>query len=190
MAELYRINKSTLEDLADTVRTATGQTGPISFDQIEAVAKESIIISNGGTSGGVDTSDATATADEIFAGETAYVADGKVTGTFTIDNELAEQSDLISQISTLVATKATPSGGTDTSDATATAGDILSGKTAYVKGAKITGSISTKTASNLTASGATVTVPAGYYATQATKSISVGSAKTPATTVTKNPLQV
>ena len=52
MAELYRINKSTLEDLADTVRTATGQTGPISFDQIEAVAKESIIISNGGTSGG------------------------------------------------------------------------------------------------------------------------------------------
>lgn len=187
MAELYRINKSTLEDLADTVRTATGQTGPISFDQIEAVAKESIIISNGGTSGGgVDTSDATATADEIFAGETAYVAEGKVTGTFTIDSELAEQSDLISQISTLVATKATPS-GTDTSDATATAGDILSGKTAYVKGEKITGTIATKTSSNLTASGATVTVPAGYYASQATKSVSSGSAKTPATTITKNP---
>lgn len=52
MSELYKINKSTLEELADTVRTATGQTGPISFDQIEAVAKESIIISNGGTSGG------------------------------------------------------------------------------------------------------------------------------------------
>jgi uncharacterized protein (DUF2342 family) len=144
MAELYRINKSTLEDLADTVRTVTGQTGPISFDQIEAVAKESIIISNGGTSGGgTDTSDATATADEIFAGETAYVAGGKVTGTFTIDSELAEQNDLISQISTLVATKATPS-GTDTSDATATASDILSGKTAYVKGSKITGTIPSK----------------------------------------------
>ena len=141
----------------------------------------------GKEAGGVDTSDATATANEIFTGETAYIADGKVTGTFTIEEELTEQNDLISQISSLVATKANPQGGTDTSDATAVAGDILSGKTAYVKGEKVTGTIATKTSSNLTASGATVTVPAGYYASQATKSISSGSAKTPATTVTKNP---
>ena len=70
----------------------------------------------------------------------------------------------------------------DTSDATLDSGDkMLSGNTAYANGTKYTGTIATKTGSNLTASGATVTVPAGYYASQATKSVDSGSATAPAT---------
>lgn len=50
----------------------------------------------------VATIDATASADEIMNGETAYINGSKVTGTFSIDNELNTQDDLISQIQAAV----------------------------------------------------------------------------------------
>ena len=68
----------------------------------------------------------------------------------------------------------------DTSDATLDAGGkMLSGVTAYADGTKYTGTIASKSASDLTASGATVTVPAGYYSSQASKSVASGSATAP-----------
>ena len=70
----------------------------------------------------------------------------------------------------------------DTSDATLdSGGKMLSGVTAYADGTKYTGSIATKTGSDLSASGDTVTVPAGYYASQQTKAVSAGSATAAAT---------
>lgn len=69
----------------------------------------------------------------------------------------------------------------DTSDATLDSGaKMLSGNTAYANGTKYTGSIATKTGTDLSASGDTVTVPAGYYASQQTKAVSSGSATAPA----------
>ena len=70
----------------------------------------------------------------------------------------------------------------DTSDATLDSnGKLLSGVTAYANGTKYTGSIATKTSSDLTASGDTVTVPSGYFASSATKAVASGSATAPAT---------
>lgn len=70
----------------------------------------------------------------------------------------------------------------DTSDATlSSGGSMLSGNTAYANGTKYTGSIATKTGTDISASGDTVTVPAGYYASQQTKAVSAGSATGPAT---------
>ena len=70
----------------------------------------------------------------------------------------------------------------DTSDATLDNGSkMLNGETAYANGTKITGTIPSKSSSDLTASGATVTVPAGNYAEQATKAVASGSATAPAT---------
>ncbi len=70
----------------------------------------------------------------------------------------------------------------DTSDATLdSGGKMLSGNTAYADGVKYTGTIATKTSADLSASGDTVTVPSGYYASSATASVASGSASAPAT---------
>ena len=70
----------------------------------------------------------------------------------------------------------------DTSNADATASDVLSGKVFYTSTGKSTGSIQAKTSSDLTASGATVTAPAGYYASDASASVASGTAGTPTAT--------
>lgn len=65
---------------------------------------------------------------------------------------------------------------TDVSDTTAVAADVLASKTMYkADGTKVTGSIPTKTSSDLTASTLTVTVPFGYYASNASKTLSDAS---------------
>lgn len=70
----------------------------------------------------------------------------------------------------------------DTSDATLDSGaKMLSGNTAYANGAKYTGTISTKSASDVTSSGDTVTVPSGYYSSSVSKSVASGSASAPTT---------
>lgn len=70
----------------------------------------------GDSSGGIDTSDATATAAEIFKNKTAYVDGEKVTGTFTIEEEVTTQTSLISQIDSALAGKAAAGGSINPDD--------------------------------------------------------------------------
>lgn len=70
-----------------------------------------------------------------------------------------------------------------------TAADVLAGKEVIGQaGNLITGTIATKTASNLTASGATVTVPAGYYASNTTKSVATATQATPSISINSSGL--
>ena len=123
------------------------------------------------TTGGIDTSDATATTLDILSGKTAYVDGKKITGVIPIvagktitpssfgnlainGGEYASGSILISGDSDLIGSNIKKGvsifgvlgsyegeGGIDTSDATATSADIATGKTAYVNGEKVTGSM-------------------------------------------------
>ena len=71
----------------------------------------------------------------------------------------------------------------DNSAATISSGSqMLDGvKAVGSDGTVYTGDIASKSGSDLTASGDTVTVPAGYYSSQATKAVASGSATAPAT---------
>lgn len=76
----------------------------------------------------------------------------------------------------------------DTTDKTVTNASMLSGVTALKNdGTTATGNIASKSSTDLTVSGATVTAPAGYYSSSASKSVASGSATTPTTSITANP---
>lgn len=122
--------------------------------------------------------DGTATAAQILSGKTAYVDGVKVTGSMT--NNGAKTASLVAGESYTIPAgyhdgtgKVTADSLASQTDGTATATQILSGKTAYVDGKKVTGSMGNKAGTTVEASAVTqddtntyFNVPAaGYYDT-------------------------
>ena len=76
----------------------------------------------------------------------------------------------------------------DLTDDTVATNNLAYGYTAHgADGNAVTGAIASKSSSDLTASGNTITAPAGFYASDATKTVASGSATTPSTSITANP---
>lgn len=64
-------------------------------------------------SGGIDTSDATATSEDIMLNEIAYANGKKITGSFTIDEEITTANELIDNINIILNSKVINNGGYD-----------------------------------------------------------------------------
>lgn len=101
MKQLVITERENLVAIANAVRANSDITSEISLD---GIASGINYVANyvATHTGGIDTSDATASADDILSGKTAYTDGQKITGTFSIDNELATQDNLIAQIQNAV----------------------------------------------------------------------------------------
>ena len=108
-----------------------------------------------------------------------YVSSG-TSGTVTVSGSNTQQ------LTTQAAKTVTPT----ESEQTAVAANVYTTgivKVGAISSTYVGSGITQRDDTDLTVSGATVTVPSGYYASDETKSVTSGSASTPATTITANP---
>lgn len=166
-----------MTELADAIKGKNSRvSGKLSVqDMIDAVGG---IVINPPSGGGADVSGVTATSADVRSAVKFVDSDGVLRSgamaDITINNDGSKITVPVGYNKT-EQTFQVGGGGIDTSDATATAAQILNGVTAYVKGVKITGNIKTVTA---TLTDNVVTVPSGYIAQ--TQTLTVAEMSEPA----------
>ena len=139
MANTHTTLGALFSAIAEKIRSKTGGTSTIVADNFPAEIEKIVTLSGG-------TSDATASAGEILSGKTAYAKGNKVTGSM-VNNGAVSQAINAGGSYTIPAGyhngsgKVTGNSLASQTSATAAAGDIANGKTAWVNGSKVTGTL-------------------------------------------------
>lgn len=168
----YLVSDTSLTSVANAIRTKGGTSAALSFPTGFVTAIQNLPSGGGGgtyqakTGITPTTSSQTITADSGYDALSSVQINAMPTGTITAPASISGSSATVSTgTNTLTLTKTvsvTPS--------VTTAGYVSSG-TAGNSSVSLTASVNTRSSSDLSASGATVTAPAGYYGSAATKSV-------------------
>ena len=146
----------------------------------------------------IDLTGDTVTAGDVASGKLFHLATGEqAVGTATEGSVIITDTqdvhggtirEITAQVVNIQASKsATPSETAQTIEPDEGYDALAEVEVGAISSTYVGSGITQRSSSDLTASGATVSVPSGYYASNASKAISNGSATTPATTITANP---
>lgn len=153
MSKSVKINNVTYENVPQvSIPLSTGSGTADFYDTSDATATAANVLTGkdayigSGKASGTMTNNGAVTGSISAVKGTYTIPAGYHSGTGTVSIASAEQSEIVSGNIKSEATILGVSGSStvvDTSDATAAAGTIVNGKTAYVNGAKITGALTT-----------------------------------------------
>lgn len=170
MPDKVVITKSKLDSLANAISSKSGQSIPLTIAQMETA-----VIS-------IPTGSGTFTTKSITANGTYNAQDDNANGYSSVTVNVPTPTPTLQ-----TKTKTyTPTETAQTEDVTADNGydglEKVSVSVGAIASDYVGSGITRRSSTDLTASGATVTVPAGYYASQATKAVSSGTEGTPTAT--------
>ena len=181
---LDKVNVTVAAMPAGSAGTPTATKGTVSNHSIQVTPK--VTNTAGYITGGTKTGTAvTVSASELVSGAKSITQNGTgidVTNYETVNVAVPSSSPNLQSKSVSYTPSETAQSDTVTADTGYDGLDEVSVSVGAISSTYVGSGITRRSSSDLTASGATVTVPAGYYASQGSKSVSSGSA-TPPTTI-------